>query len=222
MLTGWEIITQSLPLFTRGLLMTLALWLCAGVLSIALGSTLGVISALSRFRFITTAIRSYVFFVRGVPLYVQILLFYFTLPQLLGVNLPAFLAAILALGICSSAYVTEIIRAGIKAVSLQQWEAAYVLGYSTWQTIRFIILPQVLRIAAPSLANESDSLLKSTALLASIGLLELTRVANNIVSRHMNPEIIYPCVALFYLMPSASIMLFSRYIERRFSYVVRS
>ncbi len=223
MISNWDIIAQSLPLFGRGLFMTLVLWLSAGALSFMVGTVLGIVSFSNyHIAFPSRIIRAYVFLLRGIPVYIQVLLFYFALPQLIGVNLPAFLAAALALGICSSAYVTEIVRAGLQAIPLNQWEAAYVLGYTQWQTLRFIILPQLARIITPPLANESDALLKSTAILSSIGLLELTRVANNVVSRHMNPEIVYPCVAVFYLILSTIILVISRSLERRFNYAVRS
>jgi His/Glu/Gln/Arg/opine family amino acid ABC transporter permease subunit len=223
MISNLEIIKQSLPLFSRGLLMTLMLWLTAGALSFMLGTILGVISFTKyRTTFLSSTIRAYVFLLRGIPVYIQVLMFYFALPQLIGLNMPAFLAAALALGICSSAYVTEIVRSGLQAIPIIQWEAAYVLGYTKWQTLRFIILPQLARIITPPLANESDGLLKSTAILSSIGLLELTRVANNVVSRHMNPEIVYPTVAVFYLILSTTILVISRSLERRFNYAVRS
>lgn len=154
---------------------------------------------------------------RGIPVYIQLLIAYFALPQLLGINISPFTAAILALGICSSAYVTEIVRAGINAIPDLQWDACYVLGYNRLQTLWYIIIPQVWRIVLPALANECDAILKSTSILSSIGILELTRVASNMVSRHMNPEVMYPCVALFYLLLSSFIAIFSRYIEQRFS-----
>ena len=159
------------------------------------------------------------FVLRAVPFYVQLLIAYFVLPEILNIQISALTASVMALGLCSSGYMAQVVRCGINSIATEQWEAAYTLGYSTPKTLRYIIFPQMIRNILPALTNEFDALLKSTAILASIGLLELTRVGMNIVSREMDPVTIYLGVAIFYIFISGGINLFSKWFERRLRYV---
>jgi len=206
----------GLPLLLQGFFMTIKLWLGAALLSGGLGITLGVLSS-DRISglFIRRIITLYVFVVRGIPVYVQVLMVYFVLPELLGINFSAFTAAILALGICSSGYVAEIVRSGFNAIGSGHWGACFVLGYTRWQAVWYVILPGVVRIIIPALANEQESLMKSTAILSSIGLLELTRAGSNIVAQYMNPVSTYSIVACCYLGISFTFILLIKSLERR-------
>lgn len=98
-------------------------------------------------------------------------------------------------------------------------EAAFTLGYSRLQSLRYVILPQMLRNVLPAFNNELDAMLKSTAIISSIGLLELTRVGMNLMSREMEPIPIYLTVACFYLGMSALLNLITRTLERKIAYV---
>jgi ABC-type amino acid transport system permease subunit len=158
------------------------------------------------------------FILRAVPLYVQLLIIYFVIPELIGINLPLLPAATLALSLCSAAYVSQIIRAGTNAIAQEQWEAAQMLAYSKIQTGYYIIAPQVIRNVMPSLIAELDQLLKSTSLASALGMLELTRAGMNIVSREMNPITIYLMVAFLYLCISAFLNGCGMLIEQRLSY----
>jgi His/Glu/Gln/Arg/opine family amino acid ABC transporter permease subunit len=215
-----DLIYRSLPLLSKGALMTVQMLLAAGALSIPIGSLLGILTCrkLSG-RILTPLITSATFVLRAVPFYVQLLIVYFVLPEVLNINIEAFTAAILALGACSAGYVSQVVRCGINSIPQEQWEAALTLGYSTVNSLRYIILPQMLRNVLPALTNELDALLKSTAILSSIGLLELTRMGMNIVSREMEPLVIYLTVAAFYVAISGIINLLSKYFENRFRYV---
>jgi His/Glu/Gln/Arg/opine family amino acid ABC transporter permease subunit len=158
------------------------------------------------------------FVLRGVPFFVQLLLVYFVFPHLLGFDLEPFPASVIALGLCSSGYVAQIIRGGLNAISHLQWESAFVLGLSRIQSLRYVILPQLLRHVLPMLNNELDALLKSTSIVSSIGVLELTRAGMNIVSREMQPVPTYLTIALFYLCMSALLNVLSRRIEKKLAY----
>ena len=120
---------------------------------------------------------------------------------------------------CSSGYVAQIVRAGINSIAALQWEIAFTLGYTKWQTLRYVILPQMIRNVLPAFNNELDSLLKSTSIVSSIGLLELTRMGMNLVSREMEPVPIYLMISLFYLGLSAIFNIIGRFLERKLSYV---
>lgn len=205
--------------FFIGTFITLASWVLAGFLSISIGFALGIAS--SRYitsPFIVFFIRMYTFIAKGIPAYVQILIAYFVLPALLGINISGFLAANLALAFCSSGYVTEIIRAGINAIPIGQWQACCVLGYPLIAALKRIILPQAINNVFPALVGELEQLLKSTSLLATIGVTELTRTGMNIISRQLNPLPVYVAVACIYLSISGILQLLLLLIERKWKY----
>lgn len=207
-------IAQSLPLLLKGLGLSLQIFVIASILSLIMGSVMGTLLCRRLRSRISPVIEGICFVLRAVPVYVQLLIAYFVLPDLLGFELEAFTASIIALSLCSSGYTAQIVRGGLNAIPVEQWEAAYTLGYSTFQSLRYIIFPQVIRGILPSLTGECDSLLKSTAILASIGLLELTRMGMNIVSREMEPLPIYLAVAALYVGVSAILNITSRKLEK--------
>lgn len=207
---------SSLPLLLQGALMTLKILLLASIMSLCLGVCFGTLTcAKVKCRLLSSFIEGLMFILRAIPFYVQLLLVYFVLPDLLGIDLDAFYASCLALGICSSGYIAQTVRGGINAIPHEQWEAAKTLGYSLFQQVRYVIFPQMLKNSLPALTNEFDAMIKSTSILSSIGLLELTRMGMNIVSREMQPLPTYCLVALFYLVISALVNAFSKYLERR-------
>jgi len=168
---------------------------------------------------LSSVIESVTFVLRAVPFFMQLLIVYFVLPDLFHFNFEPFPAAVISLGICSSGYVAQIVRGGLNSIPVVQWEAAFALGYTTLQSLFYVILPQMVRNVLPAFNNELDSLLKSTAIVSSIGMLELTRMGMNIVSREMQPVPIYLTVALFYVCLSVILNFATRSIEKKISYV---
>lgn len=215
-----DLLWRSLPLLLKGAALSLEILLFAGALSLCLGGVVGVLTC-QRLKYpgIAFLLEGVAFVLRAVPFYVQLLIAYFVLPDMLNVQIEAFTASVIALALCSSGYIAQVVRCGINSIAKEQWEAAYTLGYSTFTTLRYVIFPQMIRNILPALTNEFDSLLKSTAILASIGLLELTRMGMNIISREMDPVTIYLEVAAFYIFISGAINLFSKWLERRLRYV---
>lgn len=214
-----NLIYDSLPLLTQGAWMTLQVLFAASCISLGLGILAGIFTCNRlRSKMIAPFIEVITFILRAVPFYVQLLIVYFVLPDLLKINMEAFTASIITLGVCSAAYITQIVRCGINSIPIEQWESAATLGYSTQACVRYIIFPQMLRNVLPAITNELESLLKSTAILSSIGLLELTRMGMNIVSREMEPLAIYLTIAVFYVIISAGINRISKHIEQRFCY----
>lgn len=207
------------PLLVQGIGITIAAWLCAALASLCIGTVLGIASA----RAVTTTvlyrtIKTYTFIAKGIPAYVQILIAYFLLPAATGIAIPGFIAACGALAFCSSGYVTEIVRAGINAVPQGQWLACKALGYPLSAQLQRIILPQAFKAIAPALFGEGEQLLKSTSLLATIGIAELTRTGMNIISRELNPIAVYLALALIYLAFSAALNIVLIYAEKRIAY----
>lgn len=212
-------VVPYIPLLLKGTLVTLGAWITASIISLAIGTCVGIIGC----KALTTPIGStlvwlYTFIAKGIPAYVQILIAYFVIPAALGLNIPGFIAATCAIAFCSSGYVTEIIRAGINAVPSGQWDASFVLGYSLKNTLVRIILPQAFHTILPSLIGECEQLLKTTSLLAAVGITELTRTGMNIISRELNPIPIYCLIAGIYLLYSALLQSIIFFLQRRGKY----
>lgn len=215
-----DLFVRSAPLLLKGTLMTLQVLLGSALLSFSLGTVMGILSCKRlKIPMISPIIEGVAFVYRAIPFYVQLLIVYFVLPDLMGFNLEPFSASVISLGMCSAGYVSQIVRGGLNAVPPAQWEAAEALGYNTPHCLRYIVLPQMLKAVLPAFNNELDALLKSTAVVSSIGMLELTRMGMNLVSREMEPVPIYLTVALFYLCMSALLNGLARKLEQRISYV---
>lgn len=216
----FDLLARSLPLVIKGLSKTLQVFFFASCLSLTLGTCMGVCSS-NRLKIpvFSQMVELITFVLRGIPFYVQLLIVYFVLPDLIGFNLDPFAASVIALGLCSSGYVAQLVRGSINAIPLSQWEAAFSLGYSRARSLYHIILPQMFRIVLPSFNNELDSLLKSTSVISTIGMLELTRVGMNLVSREMEPVPIYLTIAAIYLLFSGLLNITSKKLEKRLLYV---
>jgi polar amino acid transport system permease protein len=213
-----------MPLLLLGAAMTLKVLFCAASISFVFGVLFGVLCCEElKLPFFSPVVQLITFILRAVPFYVQLLIVYFVFPDVLGLNLEVFPASVLALGICSAGYVCQIVRAGLNSIHSSQWEAAFVLGYSKIKALRYIILPQMFRNVLPAFNNEFEAMLKSTSILASIGMLELTRAGMNIVSRELKqPLAIYMIVALFYVAMSLVFNFIAKHLEKRMLRKVRA
>jgi ABC-type amino acid transport system permease subunit len=160
------------------------------------------------------AIRSYISYVRGTPLLVQILLVYYGLPRL-GLDLPPLAAGILALGLSSAAYTTEIIRGGLAAIPLGQIEAAHALGLRRFPLWAKIIFPQVWRVTLPPLVNEFTQVIKGTPLVSVIAVIELMRVAQQIYNDNFRPLEVLLGVALIFFGMNFVLLRAAAELERR-------
>jgi His/Glu/Gln/Arg/opine family amino acid ABC transporter permease subunit len=157
----------------------------------------------------------YIALVRGIPLFVQLFIVYYAVPELCGIDFPPLTAGIIALGINSSAYLAEIIRGSINALPAGQWEAAESLGYTKIQALRYIILPQAIKHAIPAITNEFSTLIKESSILMVIGVADLMKVSRDIVSRELNPMEVYSCTALIYLVMTSCLALVIKQLERK-------
>lgn len=169
-------IVPYIPFMLEGILATLKFV----IISILVGLILGTVLALCKITktsFLKWAADAYTSIFRGTPLILQLMLIYFAIPQLTGYDISAFLSAILAFGLNSAAYVSEIIRAGILAVDDGQTEAAEALGVPYKPMMLNIILPQALKNILPALMNEFITLTKESAIVSVIGYLDLMRRA---------------------------------------------
>jgi polar amino acid transport system permease protein len=175
-------IKDALPYLLAGSLVTIALVLGA----MALGLVLGVILSLMQV-YGNSVVRkiawTYAWFFRGVPLLVLLFLVYFGLFSLVGINISAFTAAVIVLGLISGAYQSQIFRAGILSLPEGQFKAARALGMSDPKAVLFIILPQALRLSIPGWSNEYSVVLKDSAVAYALGVAEVMARAHFVASR---------------------------------------
>lgn len=189
------------------------------LISVGIGVIIGIFGGIARVSknpILLIPSTIYVEVIRGTPLLAQLFIVYFGLPSL-GINLPPFTAAVIAMGINSGAYVTEIFRGGIQSIERGQMEAARSLGLSYLQAMRYIILPQAFRRILPPLGNEFIAMLKDSSLASTIAIAELMRVGREITSRTFRSFEVLTVVALMYLAITLPLSLIVRYTERRMS-----
>ena len=181
----------------EGSKVTLEIFFVTLILALPLGM-LASLARLSSCRPLSLLMEFYIWLMRGTPLMLQLLFVYFALPMV-GIMLPDLAAALLAFTLNYAAYFAEIFRSGIQAVPKGQYEAAKTLGMSYVQTMRRIILPQVIRIVLPPISNETINLVKDTSLIYILAMNDLLRVARTIVQRDfdMMPFLV---AAVFYLL----------------------
>jgi len=210
---SFHVIFHNLPYLIGAAKWTLAI----SAVGMMIGMVLGVLVCAARLSgpgWLRWAAGLYISFFRGVPLLVQLLLFYYMLPYV-GLNLPAMVAAFTSMGMCSAAYVAEIVRGSLQAVPRGQAEAADALGIAPVALWRRILIPQALRIGLPSLVNELILLVKVSSLASVVGIGELTRVAENITGATFRPLEVYLTAAVIYLVINAVLALAGRAGERR-------
>jgi len=210
-----------------GILMTIFVTLVSFVLILILG-LIGGLGRLSNNTIISGIATLYVEVVRGIPLLVQLLFWYFAFPaviQSIGDRFgyaalsnyrPSDIAmAILGLTVCYGAYMSEIYRAGIQSVGKGQIEAARSLGMSQTQAMRFIILPQAVRVILPPIGNEFISLLKDSSLISVVGVPDLTRRGREFMGRTALPIETWMLVALIYLVMTTLSARVVNWIEKK-------
>ncbi len=200
-----------------GSVVTLKVFFITLVLSVPLGLALALIRV-SRFRFASALVSGYIWLMRGTPLMLQMLFIYFALPwvPVIGVRLPDFPAAILAFTLNYAAYFAEIFRSGIQSVDRGQYEAAQVLGMNYVQTMRRIILPQVVKRILPPVSNETITLVKDTSLIYVLAMNDLLRAARGIVQRDFT-TMPFVVAAAFYLLMTLVLTWGFHRLEKRYA-----
>jgi polar amino acid transport system permease protein len=210
-----DYILSILGPLAEGSLVTLKLFFITLALAVPLGLALALIR-ISRFTVASQAVNGYIWLMRGTPLMLQMLFIYYALPfvPVVGIRLPDFPAAIVAFALNYAAYFAEIFRAGIQSIDRGQYEGAKVLGFSYGQTMRRIVLPQVLKRILPPMSNETITLVKDTSLIYVLALNDLLRAARGIVQRDftITPFIV---AAGFYLLMTLVLTWFFQRLEKR-------
>ncbi|MBL8698886.1 MAG: amino acid ABC transporter permease [Alphaproteobacteria bacterium] len=175
----------------------------------------GMRARLARWQPLGTINRVYVEVFRSIPMLVMILWVFYGIPTLTGLQISVFVAAMLAIGICDSAFEAEIFRGGIQSIDRGQREAARAVGLRPWQEMRLVVLPQAIRRILPPLGNQLVYITKISSLASVIGLGELTRKANELNVTVFRPLEIYTVLVLEYLVLILVISHLVRRLERR-------
>lgn len=193
-----EVFLQTLPLLLKGLSTTVLLGAVSIVLGLAGGLALALARLYARTPFAQAAI-VYIDVFRSIPLLVLLIVVYYALP-FVGLRLPPFGAATLALSLVSSAYAAEIFRAGIEAVPRGQSEAARALGLRPWFVMAKVVLPQAIRIVTPPLTSNSINVLKDTALASVVAMPDLLKHATQAQALSANPTPLIAAAGIYLLM----------------------
>jgi polar amino acid transport system permease protein len=209
----WDILRNLLLAARWTVALSLMAFVGGGLLGLALLAL-----RLTRWSGADRAVAAYVQLFQGTPLLMQLFLAYFGL-ALLGINVPAFVAAGMALTLYSSAYLSEIWRGCVNAIPKGQWEAADSLALSFGEKLRHVIGPQALRIAIAPTVGFSVQIIKGTALASVIGFIELTKAGTMITNTTFRPFTVYACVALLYFALCWPLSAWSRRLERKLARV---
>ncbi|MBB3747228.1 octopine/nopaline transport system permease protein [Rhizobium sp. BK591] len=216
------LIVESISVLVHGVFLTLSLTLLSLVISFFLSVPLSLLRA-SPNRTLSASVLAYTYVFRGTPLLVQLFLVYYGLSQLSIVRVSLlwpvlrepFWCALIAFSLNSTAYTTEVIKAGILAVPRGVVEAAKALGLSRFMQIRLIIFPLAFRMVLPSYANEVIGLVKASSLASTVTLLEITGLARRMVSETFAPYEVFLAAGLLYLLVNFAVSIVFRFLETR-------
>jgi len=210
---NWEVIYQNMPLFFKGIRVTMEISFFALLLSIPIGTIAGLFRV-SRFRFLRAISTAYVEFFRGVPLLVLLIWIFFVLGRFF--RLTPYWSAVSGLGVFSGAFVAEIVRAGIQSVPKGQMEAARASGMTYLQAMSYVILPQALRKVLPPMASQFIILVKDSSLVSVISIVDLSMVAKNLVATTFRSIEIWTFVAVLYFCITYGLSQLIAFCERKF------
>ncbi|MGC4123299.1 MAG: ABC transporter permease [Myxococcales bacterium] len=216
------LIFSSLPQLLSGLAVTLKLLFFSTLIGLALAIVI-LLMRLSGRQWLIWPAKTYIYFLRGTPILVQIFLIYYGLPQFDAVRdsvfwpllRQPFFCCMVALALNTSAYVSEILRGGVMGVDKGVYEAAKALGLTARQRFIYVISPIAIRIALPAYGNEIISMMKATALASTVTLLDVTGVARTIVADTFAPFEIFIAAAIIYLVMAWLFQLSFGVIEER-------
>lgn len=212
----WDHIWRYRVSFLAGFRMTLVISFFALLLSVVIGLFFGLAQSLPLVPLRMLA-RFYIEGIRGTPLLVQILVFFYVIANAMGID-NRFTVGVVIMSLFSGAYIAEIIRSGVESIGESQLETARSLGFSVGQTYRYIIFPQVFSRILPPLAGQFASLIKDSSLLSIIAIKEFTMAAREVNANTFSTLESYIPLAIGYLLLTLPISQLTKYLERRYSY----
>ena len=205
-------IIRYFPILLLGLKMTLLISFLSILGSIVIGVIVGLMRVSGK-KWMYWVATVYIEWIRGTPLMIQLLFIYFGIGRI--INMSALFAGVLSLSVFTGAYVAEIIRAGIESVPKGQTEAAESLAMNYFQIMRYIIMPQAVRVALPPICSQFISLIKDSSLVSILAISELTYISRKIVTRNMAPFEIYLATGMIYLFLTTTLSQLVYRLERR-------
>ncbi|MES2990317.1 MAG: amino acid ABC transporter permease [Pseudomonadota bacterium] len=211
-----SLLALAWPTMLRGAGYTLLFAVASMLLALPLSAALTLISVL-RVPVAQRVVAIYVSAMRGTPLLVQVFIVYYGLPSI-GIEFSPITAGILALTLNVAAYMSETLRGAVQAVTQGQWLAGTSLGLTRTQTLRYVVGPQALRAAVPSLSNSLISLIKDTSLVSVIAVTELMLATKELISTTFQPFPLYLAAAAMYWVLSSSFEQVQRRMERRLAF----
>ena len=214
----WDfaILTKYSRLFWIGIGWTTAYTIGTVVLGSLLGLLVGILR-LKKWKLIDWPLIGYIELFRCTPLLVQIIWFYYAFPVVIGVNIPAHLAAASVLTLYGGAFYAEIFRGGIETLEKGQWDAAKALGLRPWYVLRLVILPQAVKRMLPPFVNQSITQLKNTSLVSVIAVPDLVYNATLINADTYRPLEVYTVVAIIYFLMLFPVTVLAQRLERGLS-----
>jgi len=210
-----EYLINILPSLIKGALITIEVFFLVLILSIPLGVFIAFIMRFN-IKVLNYFLNIYIWTMRGTPLLLQLIFIYYVLPSV-GIRFDRLPAAILAFTLNYAAYFAEIFRGGIESIPKGQYEAAKVLKFTQFQAIRFIILPQVIKIVLPSVFNEIMSLVKDTSLVYALGISDLILASRTAANRDASLLPMFVAGAI-YLILIGIVTIVSKRVEKRYDY----
>lgn len=212
----WKAVWAYRWLFFKGWLTTVQISIINLIFSVFIGAVCALMRRSGIF-FLEAIGRIYVELIRGTPLLVQILFFYYIIANAIGIE-NRYVVGVITLSLFSGAYISEMIRSGIESIRDSQLDSARAIGLSPFQTYRYIIFPQAFRQMLPPFAGQFASIIKDSSLLSIIGINELTNTAQQINSAtYSTLESFFP-LAIGYLILTLPISLISKHVEERYRY----
>ena len=207
-----DVAVENFGPLLAGLVVTVELTLVVSVISLGF-ALLVALAGMSRFTWLRWVVKAYVEVIRGTPLLLQLVYMYYVLPEV-GIRLPSFVAGCLALTLNYGAYISEVYRGGIQAITAGQHDAAAALGMTRGLAMRRIILPQAVRIILPTLGNYFIGLFKDTALCSAVSIQEVLFTAQIIAANNYQYFTLYTVTAAMYFAVSFPAARLVGYLER--------
>ena len=207
-----DILADGLPFLMQGLTVTVKVSFGAFVLAMLIGTVVGIARVESKNA--NRWLSPYVEIFRGTPLLIQLFFIYYGLPSI-GLTMDNYTAGVIGLGLNGGAYISEIVRGALFAVTKGQYEAGIALGLSWVQCMVHIVVPQAGRVALPSMVNAFSSLLKDSSLVSVLAITELTRVSQLIYTRTFRAFEVYLAVGALYFVMIYSVSILARVMERK-------
>ncbi|WP_129600096.1 amino acid ABC transporter permease [Anaerophilus nitritogenes] len=211
-----EFIQKYYKFFINGTKITLFLSFFGVIFGVAIGIFLALMK-MSKKSFIRVPASAYIEVVRGTPLLVQLFMIYYGLPMLTGIEFPDILLGIIAVSFNSSAYVSEIIRAGIQSIDKGQMEAARSLGMTHSMAMRYIVIPQAFKNILPALGNEFIVLVKESAIVSVVGIYDLMYQTDTVRGNSYKPFAPLVVAAIIYFIITFTLSKLVGNLERRLS-----